>query len=81
MGETAPLIILAPYTPYLQAGLFDPVMASLPTMINDSRSDVTPAGLERAWAASLTLILIILGCILLGRLVARSSLRRRAERT
>ncbi len=73
MGETAPLIILAPYTKYLQTDLFNNLMASLPTMINDNRVEVTAAAQDRAWAASLTLILIILIFNLLGRLIARTS--------
>ncbi len=73
MGETAPLIILAPYTKYLQTDLFSNLMASLPTMINDNRVEVTAAAQDRAWAASLTLILIILVCNLLGRFIARTS--------
>lgn len=73
MGETAPLIILAPYTKYLQTDLFSNLMASLPTMINDNRVEVTAAAQDRAWAASLTLILIILICNLLGRFIARTS--------
>ncbi len=72
MGETAPLIILAPYTKYLQTDLFHNFMASLPTMINDNRVEVTMAAQDRAWAASLTLILIILAFNLLGRLIART---------
>lgn len=73
MGETAPLIILAPYTKYLQTDLFSNLMASLPTMINDNRIEVAAAATERAWAASLTLILIILLLNMLGRLVARAN--------
>ncbi|WP_226346376.1 phosphate ABC transporter permease PstA [Agilicoccus flavus] len=73
MGETAPLIILAPYTKYLQGDLFANLMATLPTMINDNRTEVTQAAIDRAWAASLTLILIILAFNLVGRLIARTS--------
>lgn len=73
MGETAPLIILAPYSKYLSFDLFSNLMATLPTMINDNRTEVTTAAIDRAWAASLTLILIILVFNLLGRFIARTS--------
>ncbi|GAA3683249.1 phosphate ABC transporter membrane protein 2 (PhoT family) [Yimella lutea] len=74
MGETAPLIILAPYFRSISTNLFDGLMGTLPTMINDGRDNM---GLlptqERVWAASLTLILLILVLNLLGRLVSRMS--------
>ena len=33
MGETAPLIILAPYTTFINFNLFNGPMAALPTLI------------------------------------------------
>ncbi|MBD2757929.1 phosphate ABC transporter permease PstA [Yimella sp. cx-573] len=74
MGETAPLIILAPYFRSIATNLFGGLMGTLPTMINDGRDNM---GLEptsdRVWAASLTLILLILVLNLLGRLISRMS--------
>ena len=74
MGETAPLIILAPYFRSISTNLFDGLMGTLPTMINDGRDNMglVPTQ-ERVWAASLTLILLILVLNLLGRLVSRMS--------
>jgi phosphate transport system permease protein len=49
-------------------------MATLPTMINEDRSDfalVTAA--ERMWGAALTLILIVLLLNLIGRAIAHFS--------
>lgn len=74
MGETAPLLILGPYTKTFQRNLFDGNMATLPTMINEDRSDfalVTAA--ERMWGAALTLILIVLLLNLIGRAIAHFS--------
>jgi phosphate transport system permease protein len=71
MGETAPLLILGPYTKALATDLFSGYMATLPTMINQDRTEVLAPAVERVWAASLTLILIILFLNLTGRVVAR----------
>jgi phosphate transport system permease protein len=77
MGETAPLIILAPYTTFINFNLFNGPMAALPTLIyTNFGNDVDPA-IARMWAAALTLILFVLVLNLAGRLVARySSVRR-----
>lgn len=74
MGETAPLLVLGPYTKNFQRDLFHGNMATLPTMINEDRSDfaLTTAA-ERMWGAALTLIVLILLLNLAGRLVARRS--------
>ena len=71
MGETAPLLILGPYTKNFQRDLFSGNMATLPTMINQDRNDfaLTTAA-ERMWGAALTLILLVLLLNLLGRLIA-----------
>ena len=77
MGETAPLIILAPYTTFINFNLFNGPMAALPTLIyTNFGNDVDPA-IARMWAAALTLILFVLFLNLVGRLIARfSSVRR-----
>ena len=73
MGETAPLIILAPYTTFINYNLFSGPMAALPTMIyTNFGNDVEPA-IERMWASALTLILIVLLLNLAGRFIARFS--------
>ncbi|HEU4332063.1 MAG TPA: phosphate ABC transporter permease PstA [Lapillicoccus sp.] len=72
IGETAPLLILGPYTKSIATNLFSGPMPTLPTMINQDRTElgIAPA-VERMWATALTLILIVLLLNLIGRLVAR----------
>ncbi len=72
MGETAPLLILGPYTKSIATDLFGGLMPTLPTMINQDRNELAqPAAADRVWAAALTLILLVLLLNLAGRLVAR----------
>jgi phosphate transport system permease protein len=71
MGETAPLLILGPYTKQLATGLFGGSMATLPTMINQDRTEALPAAVDRVWAAALTLVLLVLLLGALGRLIGR----------
>lgn len=78
MGETAPLLILGPYTKNIATNLFSGYMPTLPTMINQDRTEtgLDPA-VERMWGAALTLILLVLVLNLAGRLIARfGSVRR-----
>jgi phosphate transport system permease protein len=77
MGETAPLLILGPYTKAIATDLFGGLMATLPTMINQDRSESLQPAVDRVWAAALTLILLVLLLNLTGRVVARfGSVRR-----
>jgi phosphate transport system permease protein len=72
IGETAPLLILGPYTKNIATNLFSGSMPTLPTMINQDRTELgIDAAVERMWATALTLILIVLLLNLVGRLVAR----------
>ncbi|MGV1007148.1 MAG: phosphate ABC transporter permease PstA [Dermatophilaceae bacterium] len=72
LGETAPLLILGPYTKSIATNLFSGYMATLPTMINQDRTEIgIDTAVERMWAAALTLILIVLLLNVLGRLIAR----------
>jgi phosphate transport system permease protein len=71
MGETAPLLILGPYTKSIATDLFGGYMATLPTMINQDRTESLQPAVDRVWAAALTLILLILILNLAGRLIAR----------
>jgi len=73
MGETAPLLILGPYTANLATNLFGGFMATLPTMINTNRVESLQPAIDRTWASALTLILVIMLLNLAGRLVARTS--------
>ena len=71
MGETAPLLILGPYSKSINTDLFNGFMAALPTMINQDRTESLQPALDRVWAAALTLVLLVLVLNLLGRVVAR----------
>jgi phosphate transport system permease protein len=72
MGETAPLLILGPYTKNIATNLFSGYMPTLPTMINQDRTETgIESAVERMWATALTLILLVLVLNLLGRLIAR----------
>jgi len=70
MGETAPLLILGPYTPNIATNLFGGFMATLPTMINTNRVESLQPAIDRTWATALTLILLILLLNLAGRVMA-----------
>ncbi len=71
-GETAPLLLLAAYSPYLNENLFGGSMAALPTLINNQYLNIAdPVSAERVWGAAATLILLVLVINLLGRFVGR----------
>lgn len=73
-GETAPLLILASYTQFLNLNLFngDLGMAALPTFINANVQYLSdPTSRDRVWGAACTLIVIVLAINLLGRLIGR----------
>jgi phosphate transport system permease protein len=71
MGETAPLLILGPYTKNIATDLFGGLMPTLPTMINQDRTEVLQPAVDRVWGAAATLILLILVLNIAGRLVSR----------
>jgi phosphate transport system permease protein len=71
MGETAPLLVLGPYTKSIATDLFSGYMPTLPTMINQERSESLQPAVDRIWAAALTLILLVLVLNLAGRFVSR----------
>jgi phosphate transport system permease protein len=71
MGETAPLLILGPYTKSIATNLFGGLMPTLPTMVNQDRTEVLQPAVDRVWGAAATLILIILVLNIAGRLIAR----------
>ncbi len=71
MGETAPLLILGPYSKSINTDLFHGFMAALPTMINQDRTELLAPAVERVWATALTLVLLILVLNLAGRVIAR----------
>jgi phosphate transport system permease protein len=71
MGETAPLLILGPYTKNIATNLFGGLMPTLPTMINQDRTEVLQPAVDRVWGAAMTLILMILVLNIAGRLISR----------
>ncbi|WP_288785678.1 phosphate ABC transporter permease PstA [uncultured Microbacterium sp.] len=74
IGETAPLLITAGFTDALNMNLFDGRMQTLPVYIYSQYAykGIPPeAYVDRAWAAALTLILIVMALNLVARLVAK----------
>lgn len=74
IGETAPLLLTAGFTTSLNVNLFDQPMMTLPvfvyTQFQNPGTNVD-AALARAWAAALTLILIVMALNLIARFVAK----------
>jgi phosphate transport system permease protein len=73
MGETAPLLVLGPYSKSINTDLFSGFMAALPTMINQDRDQAVDPAVNRVWAAALTLIILVMLLNIAGRLIARLS--------
>jgi phosphate transport system permease protein len=71
MGETAPLLVLGPYSKSINTDLFNGFLAALPTMINEDRSESLAPAVDRVWAAALTLIILVMVLNIAGRLIAR----------
>ena len=74
IGETAPLLITAGFTASMNLNLFSERMQSLPVYVYTqfvNQGNPAFAFLERAWAAALLLILIVMALNLIARLVAR----------
>lgn len=74
IGETAPLLITAGFTASMNYDLFNDRMQSLPVFVYTqfaNQGNPAFAFLERAWAAALLLILIVMALNLFGRLIAR----------
>ncbi|WP_153396297.1 phosphate ABC transporter permease PstA [Ornithinicoccus halotolerans] len=74
IGETAPLLIIAGSTTNLDWNIFEGRMMTLPVFTYESYMipGVPPEpGVDRAWAAALTLMVIVMGLNLAARLIAR----------
>jgi phosphate transport system permease protein len=71
MGETAPVLILVAYAPYINMNIFDGNMASLPLLMTVERANPTAAGSDRIWGAAITLILIITVFQLIAAVLSR----------
>ncbi|MFA5606033.1 MAG: phosphate ABC transporter permease PstA [Leucobacter sp.] len=74
IGETAPLLITAGFTASMNYNLFHDRMQSLPVYVYTqfaNQGNPAFAFMERAWAAALVLIVIVMLLNLIARLVAR----------
>ncbi|MFL6118945.1 phosphate ABC transporter permease PstA [Actinophytocola sp.] len=77
IGETAPLLLTAGYTNSLNGDLFDGRMMTLPVYVFRQYSQglvpkgITDINYQRAWAAALTLIIIVMLLNLVARLISR----------
>ncbi|MCU1535550.1 MAG: phosphate transporter permease [Glaciihabitans sp.] len=74
IGETAPLLIIAGTTASMNLNLFSDRMMSVPVFVYmqyAAQGADQNAFVSRAWAAALTLILIVMALNLIARLVAR----------
>ena len=67
MGETAPLLILGPYSKSINTDLFSGFMAALPDDDQPGPHQALDPAVERVWAAALTLVLLVLVLNLAGR--------------
>lgn len=77
IGETAPIMVTAGFAKTLNWNLFSGWMSTLPTYIYDSQlrpvspGDAALASSERAWAAALVLVTLVMVLNLLARVIAR----------
>ncbi|WP_102194236.1 phosphate ABC transporter permease PstA [Microbacterium aurantiacum] len=74
IGETAPLLLTAGFTQSLNTNIFNGQMMTLPVFAYNqymNQGTNPEASLDRAWAAALTLILIVMVLNLLARLIAK----------
>jgi phosphate transport system permease protein len=74
IGETAPLLLTAGFTQSLNTNVFGGQMMTLPVFAYNqymNQGTNPEASVERAWAAALTLILIVMVLNLLARLIAK----------
>ncbi|BAH53193.1 phosphate ABC transporter permease PstA [Rhodococcus opacus] len=73
MGETAPLLILVGYAPFINFNLFGGEMGTLPGVMVAEMNNPTDAGTNRIWGAALTLILLIAILNILAKIVGHFS--------
>lgn len=74
IGETAPLLITAGFTASMNYNLFQDRMQSLPVYVYTqfaNQGNPAEAFIDRAWAAALLLILIVMALNLIARVIAR----------
>ncbi|MCW3470543.1 phosphate ABC transporter permease PstA [Rhodococcus pyridinivorans] len=73
MGETAPLLILVGYAPFINLDLFGGEQGTLPGVMVAEMNNPTDAGSQRIWGAALTLILVIAVLNIAAKLISRYS--------
>ncbi|WP_372435171.1 phosphate ABC transporter permease PstA [Tomitella biformata] len=73
LGETAPLLILVGYAPFINFDLFGGEMGTLPGVMIDQMNNPSSVGLQRLWGAALTLILLVAVLNIGAKLIARFS--------
>jgi len=78
LGETAPLLILVGYAPFINFDLGAGEMGTLPGLIVDQMNNPNPVGLDRMWGSALTLIAMVALLGGIATLVARRSAARRS---
>ena len=71
MGETAPLLLTAAGTLFINTNAFHGQQEALPLYVFSSAASGTPADVNRAWAAAMTLILIVVLLYVAARLLTR----------
>ncbi len=74
IGETAPLLVAAGFTASMNYNLFQGPMNSLPLFVYTQymqQGQPVQAYIDRAWAAALTLIVIVMLLNLIARLISR----------
>ncbi|HEX4057405.1 MAG TPA: phosphate ABC transporter permease PstA [Galbitalea sp.] len=76
IGETAPLLLTAGFSASMNYNLFSQQMQTLPvfvyTQYSQQEGSFTLAYNNRAWAAALTLVVIVVVLNLVGRIIARA---------
>lgn len=75
IGETAPLLIVTGFTFSVNYNLFQDRMMTLPVFVYTQYTQAAgvsaQASIDRAWAAALTLILIVMALNILARVIAK----------
>ncbi|TSD96564.1 phosphate ABC transporter permease PstA [Skermania sp. ID1734] len=73
LGETAPLLILVGYAPFINYDMFQGEMGTLPGVMVAEMNNPTQAGANRIWGAALTLILVIAVLNVVAKIVGHFS--------
>ncbi|WP_305093975.1 phosphate ABC transporter permease PstA [Prescottella sp. R16] len=71
LGESAPLLILVGYAPFINFNLFGGEMGTLPGVMVAEMNNPTDAGSNRIWGAALTLILVIAILNVVAKVIGR----------